>query len=138
MILFHLYTFLCLLSFRQHCTDPFASTRLDIAIEAYAPTAPLNKFPGGPLDPVLNTLAVSLALRSANPSSAIAPSQILLRFISQLGAVAVTTSGKEWRMREQLEAGAAVPLLDESEMEQIASVGAQKYARVYMPHMEQQ
>lgn len=131
----------------------------NITIEAYAPTAPLNKFPGmyyppfssyilrtdwylnawytgGPVDSVLDAIAASLSLRAGHP---IVPSQVLLRFAVQLGAVVVTTSGKDWRMKEQLASGnlaGGVPELTEEEVKMIVDKGREKYARVYMPHME--
>lgn len=106
----------------------------NITIEAYAPTAPLNKFPGGPLDPVLDRIAAAVSARSGKT---VVPSQILLKWISQLGHVVVTTSGKDWRMKEQLESYAIGELL-QSEMEEIEIVGATVVGnkRVYMPHMD--
>ena len=48
----------------------------------------------------------------------------------------MTTSGKEWRMKEQLAAG-AIPELEEAEVEELKRAGAEKPARVFMKHMDQ-
>lgn len=89
--------------------------------------------PGGPLDPVLTSIATAMSTRS---SKNVVPSQVLLKFTEHLGAVVVTTSGKEWRMQEQLAAG-GIPSLTAEEVESIESASKDHYKRVYMPHMQE-
>lgn len=63
-------------------------------------------------------------------------SQVLLKLAQQQGAVVITTSSKEWRMKEQL-AAAAIPDLTADEIDEINKAGAQKPQRAYMPHMDE-
>lgn len=82
---------------------------------------------------VLDKIAESLSTRAG---STVVPSQVLLKAASQIGVgVVVTTSSKEWRMKEQLASG-AIPSLTEEELNEIKTVGATYYQRVYMKHME--
>lgn len=87
---------------------------------------------GGPVDSTLDSIASSM---SAAMGTKVEPSQVLLRLAAQHGAIVVTTSGKDWRMKEQLAAG-ALPALSVAELKAIEETGKLKYARVYMPHME--
>ncbi|KAI5474202.1 hypothetical protein MNV49_003967 [Pseudohyphozyma bogoriensis] len=102
-----------------------------IAYSVYAPTGPLNKAPGGPLDPVLEKIAAA----KSSSGTKVEPSQVLLKFASQLGALVITTSGKEWRMKEQLAAG-GIPELTDAEIREISEVGATHPKRFYMQHMD--
>lgn len=65
----------------------------DIRIAAYAPLVPFVKAKGGPLDPILDELARKYA---------VTPGEVLLRWILEQGAVAITTSSKEQRMSDML------------------------------------
>jgi diketogulonate reductase-like aldo/keto reductase len=62
-----------------------------IRVAAYGPTVPLTKASGGPLDSVLEEIAKSKGVEA---------SQVLLKLASQMGALVVTTSGKDWRMKQ--------------------------------------
>ncbi|KAF8315444.1 Aldo/keto reductase, partial [Clavulina sp. PMI_390] len=64
-----------------------------IVIEAYGSLAPITSMPGGPLDPVLDRLAKA---RKATPA------QVVFLWVMAKGAVIVTTSSKEERMKEYI------------------------------------
>lgn len=101
-----------------------------ITIEAYGPSQPVTKFSGGPLDETLIRIASALTTRSGSSTE---PTQVLLKWVRQLGAVVVTTSGKDWRMKQQL---TVVPDLTEEEMEDIEREGAKQHCRGFMKHMD--
>ena len=123
-----------------------------ITIEAYGPSQPVTKFAGtslllltpsvvivtdtsqegGPLDPVLVKIAAAVTSRSGS-STPIVPTQVLLKWVSQIGAVVVTTSGKDWRMKQQL---TVTPDLTEEEMREIETEGATVHQRGFMKHMD--
>lgn len=69
----------------------------NIAVEAYGPTSPITKFAGTSFDKVLEKVTASVSERAG---SKVEGSQVLLHLASTLGAVVITTSGKEWRMKE--------------------------------------
>lgn len=72
----------------------------DIAIEAYGPTSPAFRFDGnrGNFDAVLEEVSKAVAQRAGKDK--VEPSQVLLRLAAQRGAIVITTSGKDWRMKE--------------------------------------
>lgn len=104
----------------------------NIRIEAYGPTSPLTKLAGGPLDAVLERVTKAVSSRAGKDVSG---TQVLLKLAQQLGAIVITTSGKEWRMKEQLAAG-ALPELTEEEVGELKRAGAGKPGRVFMKHMD--
>lgn len=104
-----------------------------IRVEAYGPSQPVTKFIGGPIDPVLEK--VSKAVSSRAGGNAVSTSQVLLLLASQLGFVVVTTSGKEWRMKEQLSAG-GLPNLTDEEIKELLDVSSNYHKRAFMPHMD--
>lgn len=104
-----------------------------IHIAAYGPSIPLVKFAGGPIDPVLDEVTKAVSARAGKE---VQPGQVLLKLAQQEGAIVVTTSGKEWRMAEQLAAG-AIPELTPDEVVRIHKSGAEKPQRVYMKHLDE-
>jgi len=104
-----------------------------IHIEAYGPTSPLTKLAGGPLDAVVEKVAKAASARAGSPVST---TQVLLKLAQQQGAVVITTSGKEWRMKEQLAAGGIADLTGE-EVAELKAAGAEKPGRVFMKHMDE-
>lgn len=69
----------------------------NITLEAYGPSGPITKFTGGPLDPVLTSVTSEVTKRAGH---AVEEGQVLLKLASQLGAIVITTSGKEFRIKE--------------------------------------
>lgn len=64
-----------------------------IKLSAYSPLGPLNLWPGGPLDPLLDELTIKY-----NQSK----SAILLKYTYQKGYIPITTTSKIERMKEYL------------------------------------
>ncbi|ETN36340.1 uncharacterized protein HMPREF1541_08617 [Cyphellophora europaea CBS 101466] len=95
----------------------------DIKVAAYGPLLPLTKFKGGPLDPLLVSLAKKYAVTEG---------EILLRWIIDQGVVAVTTSSKEQRLSDYLRVFTFD--LTPKELEQITETGAQHHARGFWNH----
>ncbi|GAA5900273.1 uncharacterized protein JCM6883_002794 [Sporobolomyces salmoneus] len=102
----------------------------DIRIAAYGPTCPITKFSGGPFDKALSDVTDAVSSRQG---SKVEPSQVLLKLASQRGALVVTTSGKDWRMREQLASG-GIPSLTAEEIETLTKA-ATPTRRHFMKHM---
>ncbi|KAG1734891.1 NADP-dependent oxidoreductase domain-containing protein [Suillus paluster] len=67
-----------------------------IVIEAYSALIPITKLPGGPLDKPLNEIAAKFGAT---------PEQVLMAWTKAKGAVVVTGSSKEMRLRSYLAAG---------------------------------
>lgn len=65
----------------------------NIVVAAYSPLGPLNLWPGGAVDPVVEGLAAKYGVST---------SHILLRYTNQKGIVAITTSSKRERMDDYL------------------------------------
>ena len=70
---------------------------------------------------------------SARHGDQVTTSQVLLKLASQR-ALVVTTSGKDWRMKEQL-AAAALPDLTEQEVKRLTDA-AKPHSRGFMKHMD--
>ncbi|SCV66948.1 BQ2448_5594 [Microbotryum intermedium] len=104
-----------------------------IALEAYGPTTPLTKLVGEPLDSVLKQVASAVSSRTGS-NTTVEPSQVLLLLAHQIGAIVVTTSGKEWRMKQQLES-AGLPKLTEAEIDEIRKAATPQQRR-FMLHMD--
>lgn len=81
-------------------TSPLLSAgkKHDIVLEAYGPTSPVLRFSGGEFDGVLDKVTKAVAERAGKDK--VEPSQVLLRLAAQRGAIVVTTSSKDWRMKE--------------------------------------
>src|SRR4051812_43996573 len=80
--------------------------------ECYGPLVPIVHHKGGPLDPVVVSIA---AKHNATPS------QVLLKWSIQRGNVVVTTSSKEERLKEYL--GLEGVTLSAEEIEKISKAG---------------
>jgi len=107
----------------------------DIAIEAYGPTSPAFRFDGnrGNFDAVLEEVSKAVAQRAGKDK--VEPSQVLLRLAAQRGAIVITTSGKDWRMKEQLAAG-ALPELTQDEIDELVKAAKPAPQRAFMKHMD--
>ncbi|KAM0749928.1 NADP-dependent D-sorbitol-6-phosphate dehydrogenase [Meredithblackwellia eburnea MCA 4105] len=101
-----------------------------IAIAAYAPSLPVTHATGGPIDPVLEKVAAAASEREGKK---VEPGQVLLKLASEMGAIVVTTTSKEFRMKEQLAAGAI--MLTDAEIAELKEAGDKLAKRNYMPHM---
>ncbi|KAK6357027.1 hypothetical protein TWF718_001358 [Orbilia javanica] len=91
-----------------------------IVTAVYGPLIPITKATPGPLDSVIEELS-----KKYNKSA----TQILLRWSIDDGNVVITTSSKEWRMKEALEV--AEFKLDDEDVERIRTVGKEKRHRVF-------
>ncbi|GAA5894126.1 hypothetical protein JCM8208_002354 [Rhodotorula glutinis] len=107
----------------------------DIAIEAYGPTSPAFRFDGnrGEFDGILDKVTKAVAARTGKDK--VEPSQVLLRLAAQRGAIVITTSGKDWRMKEQLAAG-ALPELTQDEIDELVEAAKPAPQRAFMKHMD--
>ncbi|GAA5835143.1 hypothetical protein JCM3766R1_006882 [Sporobolomyces carnicolor] len=105
-------------------------TKHGIRLAAYGPTCPITKFSGGPFDAVLEQVTEAISARHGDQ---VTTSQVLLKLASQR-ALVVTTSGKDWRMKEQLAAG-ALPDLTEQEVKRLTDA-AKPHSRGFMKHMD--
>ena len=103
----------------------------DINIEAYGPTTPITQFSGTSFDKVLEKVTTAVSERTGQT---VESHQILLRLAAHQGAIVVTTSGKEHRMREQLQAGELS--LTDAEARELAEA-APEHKRRFMPHMDE-
>ncbi|KAH8928643.1 Aldo/keto reductase [Atractiella rhizophila] len=68
--------------------------------EAYSPLSPVTKYPGGPIDEVAARIAKRL---SGEVGYEVNQGQVALAWLKAKGIVAVTTTDKEKRLRENLE-----------------------------------
>ncbi|KAF3308117.1 hypothetical protein TWF173_001721 [Orbilia oligospora] len=91
-----------------------------IVTAAYGPLIPITKGAPGPLDSVIGDLS-----KKYNKSA----TQILLRWAVDDGNVVITTSSKEWRMKEAL--AITEFKLDDEDVEKIRTVGKEKRHRVF-------
>ncbi|KAI9791254.1 MAG: hypothetical protein M1833_001567 [Piccolia ochrophora] len=94
-----------------------------IVTAAYAPLTAVTKAAPGPVDAVYERLADKYAVNAG---------QVALRWVLDQGMVAVTTSGKEERMKEYL-AALEFALTDE-EVGEISDEGRKKHFRGFWTH----
>lgn len=94
----------------------------NVRMAAYSPLGPLNLWPGGPVDRVVDTLAAKYGVSS---------SMILLRYTNQKGYVAITTSSKRERCQEYLSVLARPFTLTADEIAEIDDTGAGNVKRKY-------
>ncbi|KAJ7510050.1 NADP-dependent oxidoreductase domain-containing protein [Mycena galericulata] len=99
-----------------------------ITPESYGGLSPLVRAPGGPVDEVLPAIEERLGKELGRP---VTSSQVLSKWISQKGAIVVTTSSKEARIKEYL-AVTGVPDLTPEELEAIEAAGAKLPKRFFM------
>ncbi|KAF8242264.1 Aldo/keto reductase [Wilcoxina mikolae CBS 423.85] len=97
-------------------------TQQGIVLTAYGPLSPIVRFSGGPLDPVLERVAGKYGKT---------PEQVLLKWGVQKGFVVVSTTSKEGRMREFVEAVDGGWGLEEGEVEEITRVGKTYHRRKF-------
>jgi diketogulonate reductase-like aldo/keto reductase len=93
-----------------------------IRLAAYSPLGPLNLWPGGPVDPVVEGLASKYGVST---------SFILLLYTNQKGIVAITTSSKRERCEEYLSVMTAPFSLTTDEITAIDVAGAGQMKRKY-------
>ncbi|CAK5269954.1 unnamed protein product [Mycena citricolor] len=98
-----------------------------IKIESYGGLTPLVRAPGGPVDEVLARIISRLG-------GSVTSAQVLTKWLWQKGAVVVTTSSKEDRLKEYL-ASADVSDLTAEEIKAIDEAGAKLHKRVFMAHV---
>ncbi|KAK5056647.1 hypothetical protein LTR84_012179 [Exophiala bonariae] len=96
----------------------------DIKIAAYGPLLPITKASGGPLDPLLASLAKKYA---------VSPGEILLRWVIDQDIVAVTTSSKEQRLSDYLRVFTFK--LTPKEVEEISDAGKDHHFRGFWNHI---
>ncbi|KAJ5317295.1 hypothetical protein PENANT_c034G09980 [Penicillium antarcticum] len=87
---------------------------------SYSGLTPITRAKGGPLDPLLTSLAIKYAVSEA---------EVLLRWTIDRGCIAITTSGKESRMSSYLRT--LTFKLTPQEVEEISKVGEQKHYRAF-------
>ncbi|KAJ6035132.1 hypothetical protein N7499_002350 [Penicillium canescens] len=87
---------------------------------SYSGLTPTTRAKGGPLDPLLTSLATKYAVSEA---------EVLLRWTIDRGCVAITTSGKESRMSSYLRT--LTFKLTPQEVEEISKIGEQKHYRAF-------
>ncbi|GAA6016526.1 hypothetical protein JCM10207_002827 [Rhodosporidiobolus poonsookiae] len=104
----------------------------DIALEAYGPTSPITKFSGGEFDGALDKVVKAVSERAGQD---VEGGQVLLKLASQRGAIVVTTSSKEWRLKQQLAAG-GLPDLTQDEIDSLVSAAKPAPQRAFMKHMD--
>lgn len=105
----------------------------DIKIAAYGPTTPLTRFANDGFSAAFEKARKGVASRGK--ADKVEPGQVLLRLAAQRGAIVVTTSGKEYRMKEQLAAG-ALSELSREEMEELVEAAKPEPQRAFMKHMD--
>ncbi|KAG0148301.1 hypothetical protein CROQUDRAFT_654997 [Cronartium quercuum f. sp. fusiforme G11] len=101
-----------------------------ITLAAYGPQQPVVKLAGGKADPILERLAKHHQLTTG---------QVLLKWAKAHGAIVVTTSGKEERMKANLETvlDNKEDLTDE-EVKELDQAGKENgVQRVFMKHMSE-
>ncbi|KAL7408938.1 oxidoreductase [Mrakia frigida] len=94
----------------------------DIVIEAYSSLSPITKFPGGPADPIGERIADRISTVSGGIKVTVA--QTILDWLKTKNIVAVTTSGKDFRQKEQLQVfQESFPPLTEEEIKEYEEAG---------------
>merc|ERR1711939_802140 len=118
---FHPYVYNKALPLQEFCKEK------GIIIEAYGPTSPVTKKTGGPVDPLTAKIAESM---SKTTGDKVEPSQVLLKLAQQMGAIVITTSGKEFRMKEQLAVG-SLPEIEAADVKALVEAGKSSHQRVF-------
>ncbi|KAJ6597076.1 NADP-dependent oxidoreductase domain-containing protein [Mycena vulgaris] len=103
----------------------------NITPASYGGLTPLVRAAGGPVDEVLPAIVERLSKISGKPVTA---AQVLGKWVLQKGAIVVTTSSKEERIKEYLQTS-KVPDLTAEEIEAIDVAGAKLHKRVFMRHV---
>ncbi|GAA5888124.1 hypothetical protein JCM6882_000289 [Rhodosporidiobolus microsporus] len=105
-----------------------------IVLEAYGPTGPITKFSNPTFDAALDKVVKAVQER-AGSGTEVEKGQVLLRLAAQRDAVVVTTSSKEWRIKQQLAAG-ALPALTQDEIDSLVKAAVPAPQRAFMKHMD--
>ncbi|KAF7304961.1 Aldo-ket-red domain-containing protein [Mycena kentingensis (nom. inval.)] len=103
----------------------------NITPASYGGLTPLVRAAGGPVDAVLPAIIDRLTKESGKPVSA---GQVLGKWVLQKGAILLTTSSKEERLKEYL-GTTEVPDLTDAEIQTIDDAGAKLHKRVFMRHV---
>ena len=116
------------------CRYPPLGAKHDIRLAAYGPTTPITKFSGvsQEFNEELEQVTKAVSKRSGQTAQS---SQVLLKLASQQGCLVVTTSGKDWRMKEQLAAG-GLPDLTQDEIANLVKSAKPAPQRAFMKHMD--
>ncbi|KAH9035481.1 Aldo/keto reductase [Lactarius pseudohatsudake] len=96
-----------------------------IVTESYGGLSPIFRFKGGPLDPILESIAKRLSAETGKPFS---EAQVLYLWQREKGAVIVTTTSKESRLPEYLGTFDA-PKLTDGDIASIDEAGAKEHHR---------
>ncbi|KAH9035478.1 Aldo/keto reductase [Lactarius pseudohatsudake] len=99
----------------------------DIVTESYSGLSPIFRFKGGPLDPVLESIAKRLSAETGKPFS---EAQVLFLWQREKGVVIVTTTSKESRLPEYLGTFDA-PKLTDGDIASIDEAGAKEHHRQF-------
>ncbi|KAF8512271.1 NADP-dependent oxidoreductase domain-containing protein [Gautieria morchelliformis] len=99
-----------------------------IVTESYGGLAPLTTNPGGPLEPVLKTVREALEKRRGSP---VTEGQVLQKWLQAKDIVIVTTSYKESRLKEYVDA-LNVPALTPEEEQAIDEAGSKVHYRRFV------
>ncbi|KAL7273616.1 hypothetical protein RUND412_003520 [Rhizina undulata] len=91
----------------------------NIILSAYSPLAPVRKFQGGSLEPVLKKISSKVGKSE---------SQVLLRWVIEMGVVAITTSSNEARQKEFFDISFE---LSKDDVEEITREGGKEHHRLY-------
>lgn len=96
-----------------------------IRIAAFAAIAPITKFPGGPVDAIVNRIAKELGITN---------DQVLAKWAHQVtyGGIVVTSSLKKDRIMGHMRALFEVKELSEAQVQEIAEAGMTKHQRVWV------
>jgi len=100
----------------------------NIVTASYGGLTPLIRAPGGPLDPVVETIRTRLEKEIGRPVSG---PQVLIKFLNQKGIVAITTTSKATRVKEYLDS-LNLPDLTPEEIKAVDEAGSKVHERVYM------
>jgi len=105
----------------------------DIKLAAYSATAPITRFSGvsTKFNEELENITKSVSERSGQEAQA---HQVLLKVASQRGFMVVTTSSKEFRMKEQLAAG-GLGDLTQDEIDRLVRAAEPSPQRAFEEHM---
>lgn len=99
----------------------------DIMPTSYGGITPLNRFKGGPVDPVLDKIAKRLGETRGRP---VTPGQVLQVWLRQQGIPAITTTSKAERLLEYLDVE-TIPDLTPEEIKEIEEEGSKVHHQVF-------
>jgi len=103
-----------------------------IKTESYGGLVPITSKPDGPLTPVLKEIAAEVEKRRGAP---VTEAQVLLKWLISKDIIIVTTSSKESRLKEYLDA-LNVPDLTVEEVKAIEEGGSKLHYRRFGAHMD--